>query len=231
MLTVYKYVLPSVAELALSLPQGAQVLHFDVNTAAQISSETYLAIWALVDPDQPLEQRRFLVLGTGAPVVSAHARYFGTTIDRQRGLVWHLFELGADPATNPSGHDVTDARGDDEGARGPALAESSPLIVPRHLVQVAAADRTNCLFRDEYYLFNDEWGSPLTRAYHDLTHNKAVDDASLRGFVINATQHIAWLYARLVAANKGQHGMPAAPAVQEAPHVPSPADQVHQSPL
>ncbi|KKN21865.1 hypothetical protein LCGC14_0920940 [marine sediment metagenome] len=66
------------------LPEGAQVVHFDMQHGEP-------TMWVLVDTDAPLDQRPFLVAGTGHEL-PVDARYIASCIDRELGLVWHLFE-------------------------------------------------------------------------------------------------------------------------------------------
>lgn len=69
---------------ALGLPVGAQVIHFDMQ-------ESVPTLWVLLDPDAPQEQRAFLVAGTGHDLPD-DVQHLGSCIDRELGLVWHLFE-------------------------------------------------------------------------------------------------------------------------------------------
>lgn len=84
MRTVYKYPIQVTDEFDLQLPQGAEILH----VAAQ-NYKPYL--WALVDPDQPIEKRRFAVRGTGHPV-DEHLQHLGTFLLADDTFVGHLFE-------------------------------------------------------------------------------------------------------------------------------------------
>jgi len=83
MKTVWKY--PTKPDMFdLSLPVGAQVVHFDMQQGEP-------TIWVLVDTDAQRELRLFLVAGTGHTVPD-DTRHIASCIDRNLGLVWHLFE-------------------------------------------------------------------------------------------------------------------------------------------
>lgn len=83
---VRKYSVPSSGERALmSLPEGAKILHVDVQ-----ASGVYL--WALVDPSRADgAARRIAYYATGEPV-PREARYIGTALIPEREFVWHVFE-------------------------------------------------------------------------------------------------------------------------------------------
>jgi hypothetical protein len=86
MKTVYKYQIPSADEFSLYLPQGAQCL------SIQVQKDTP-CLWALVDPEQPTEARRFRIAGTGHPIANSNALSFLGTFQVFGGdLVFHLFE-------------------------------------------------------------------------------------------------------------------------------------------
>ena len=91
MFTLYKYPIPVEDEFALDLPIGAQIL------CVQAQREEP-QIWAIVDPEQLKQSRRFALLGTGHPIDAALAdlgktsQYRGTFQLREGTLVFHLFE-------------------------------------------------------------------------------------------------------------------------------------------
>ena len=82
---VYKYVLPMYDDVAIELPQGAKILKVD-------TQESVPCIWALVDPDAPLEMRKFRVVGTGHPIEEKGLEFIGTFQMYGGELVFHLFE-------------------------------------------------------------------------------------------------------------------------------------------
>ena len=70
----------------VEMPYGAQILSAHVQ-AGQI------CLWALVDPEQPPEQRSVVVLGTGHPAPSFIGRmlFIGTVLLSGGSLVFHVF--------------------------------------------------------------------------------------------------------------------------------------------
>jgi hypothetical protein len=79
MKAIYKYsVTPSV-----EMPQGAQILDIQ-------KQQGLITMWALVDPNAPMECRRFEVVGTGWSVGDG-LHHIKTFQDEQ--FVWHVFEL------------------------------------------------------------------------------------------------------------------------------------------
>lgn len=72
----------------LAMPTGARVL----SAAFQASD---LQIWAAVNPEAKLQNRRFAVVGTGLPAAPEiiTGRFVGTVFFQ--GLVFHVFDLGS----------------------------------------------------------------------------------------------------------------------------------------
>lgn len=70
----------------LMLPDGARLLHVGMQNGGVV-------LWALVDTRNPVTTRRIIFRGTGHPINDAsNLIHIGTTIDEERGLVWHIFE-------------------------------------------------------------------------------------------------------------------------------------------
>lgn len=84
MKNIYKYKLEVTDEQAIEMPQGSQIIHVDY-----FNDE--INLWAIVDPKAKLVWKSFVVHGTGHPCPETKADHIGTVIDRQRGLVWHVF--------------------------------------------------------------------------------------------------------------------------------------------
>ncbi|MCK4828256.1 hypothetical protein KA005_71670 [bacterium] len=86
MKTIYKYSIPITDFFSLNLPMGAKILAFQTQGGLPV-------IWAIVNPENELEEREFCIRGTGHPDNSGKLDndiYIGTI---QTGiLVWHLFE-------------------------------------------------------------------------------------------------------------------------------------------
>lgn len=94
--TVYKYEIPAalsalgaqfVHEFTLALPKEGRVLNMDV----QQSRSPKFQIWALVDPEAELSERKFLFLGTGHNTERKNVQYIDSWVTD--GLVFHLFEV------------------------------------------------------------------------------------------------------------------------------------------
>ena len=100
MKTVYKYELSSPLGIItkVSLPKGSTVL------SAGIQANDFF-IWALVDTEQPTEDRKFIVYGTGWEIdegikdrfhIGGNLAFFDLCpIDTvfQGPYVWHIFEV------------------------------------------------------------------------------------------------------------------------------------------
>lgn len=92
-LTVWKYRLrPSEPgePLKVTMPAGLRLLSVAVQGDA-------VSVWALVDPDAPLVQRDFLVVGTGwaieLPSSNHHELEFVGTAIAPNGNVFHVLEV------------------------------------------------------------------------------------------------------------------------------------------
>ena len=79
MKTIYKYPTGSI-----QIPKGARVL-----TAGCQSGEFY--IWAEVDTEAPLEDRKFVVYGTGWEISEDKLSYVSTVFEHV--FVWHVYEV------------------------------------------------------------------------------------------------------------------------------------------
>lgn len=75
------------------LPKLSTVLH----TACQHGNALpglpsgIVQVWFEVFDDEPLEERSFVVHGTGHPIEQGH--YVGTGFDAGGALVWHVYEV------------------------------------------------------------------------------------------------------------------------------------------
>jgi len=86
MLAVYKYPLPLGACATVSMPRGARVLCVQAQHDAP-------CVWALVDPDAPLEPRHFRIVATGQTIdADALVSAYHGTFQLHGALVFHLFE-------------------------------------------------------------------------------------------------------------------------------------------
>lgn len=84
MSTIYKYALAITDDATVEMPRGAKVLAIESSLVPHA-----LFLWAIVDPDAPLETRHFSVRGTGHPLGDV-GKHLATI---QAGpFVWHVFE-------------------------------------------------------------------------------------------------------------------------------------------
>ncbi len=78
-------------ETPYSMPRGARVIHVDTQPGY------HAVMWALVDADNGVEDRRFTIVGTGHPVPSGS--YVGTCKDGE--FVWHVFDTTSAERSSP----------------------------------------------------------------------------------------------------------------------------------
>lgn len=83
-MVIWKYELALKGEQTISLPQGAEILSVGVQAGG-------IFIWAMVQPDAPIENRTLEIAGTGTPIDPGVARKFIGTV-QQGSFVWHAFE-------------------------------------------------------------------------------------------------------------------------------------------
>jgi len=88
MQAIWKFELPNDERVMITMPGGAEVLH----VGAQGDS---ICLWARVDLDVELEQRRFHVISTGHEHEDLPEVYLGTVLLFNGRLVLHVFELPA----------------------------------------------------------------------------------------------------------------------------------------
>lgn len=90
--TVWKFELHHERNPEVQMPKDARLVHVDIH-------DEKLFVWAIVDPEAPLETRAFTVLGTGdmlgvgAPdshSYSPESAYVGTV--PYKAMVWHVFQ-------------------------------------------------------------------------------------------------------------------------------------------
>lgn len=84
---IYKYILRATGEQTVLMPVGARIL-----SAGNQFDEVF--IWALCDPEKPLEGREVYVFGTGweMPDNIQTRSFIGTVISDGGNYVWHVFE-------------------------------------------------------------------------------------------------------------------------------------------
>ena len=86
MKTVWKFEIPIVDEFTLHMPWYARVRH------AGLDPSGAPCIWAEVDPEQPLEAKRFAIVGTGNPLPD-HGDPWHVGSFVLGPFVWHLYSL------------------------------------------------------------------------------------------------------------------------------------------
>ena len=80
---IWKYNLQPSKRHVLYMPRGAQILGVQLQNGEPV-------IWALVDPDQDLEERALYLAWTGEALPQDKLSYIGTF--QADTTVWHLFE-------------------------------------------------------------------------------------------------------------------------------------------
>jgi hypothetical protein len=83
--SIYKYDLPEAGHVTIAMPKGAHVLCVQMQGAIP-------RIWALVDPEQPKEDRRFIAIPTGLGFNIEGCTYVGTYQINRGEFIFHLFE-------------------------------------------------------------------------------------------------------------------------------------------
>ncbi len=88
MLKVFKYEVAVSDYPELEMRIGAYILSFQVQ-------HDCLCIWAIVNPDEGDETRRFRLVGTGHEIEESESqlKYIGTAQLLDGAVVFHLFEL------------------------------------------------------------------------------------------------------------------------------------------
>lgn len=80
-MTIWKFALP-LGETTIQAPTPLRIISVG-------QQDGQLVAWALIDPDQPPQQRHLYILGTGHPV-PPEAHHFHGTVQMPNGLVWHV---------------------------------------------------------------------------------------------------------------------------------------------
>jgi hypothetical protein len=90
MRVVYRYDLAETPDQDVELTAGAQILL----VMRQIRAPHNMSLWALVDTDNPIVNRRILWRGTGTADAIPEAAIFLNTTQEADGFVWHFFDGG-----------------------------------------------------------------------------------------------------------------------------------------
>lgn len=91
MKTIHKYPFMLDDTVDIELPSGAEILDIATQRGVDIGS---IYLWALVDPDAPMEIRRFIVRGTGHVVPDGAPKHVATIQTDGGAFVWHVFTDG-----------------------------------------------------------------------------------------------------------------------------------------
>lgn len=83
---IFKYPVAINDYIEIEMPKGAQIL--DAQAQAEVP-----CIWALVDPSQPKETRRFRFAGTGHPIKETNLIHIGSFQMAGGALIFHMFEI------------------------------------------------------------------------------------------------------------------------------------------
>lgn len=89
MRSILRFSLAIEGECTITMPKGAKVLSVGQNPTGEVS------IWAMCSSKYVSEARTFLLVGTGNPLhweEGDNVVFVGTVVERNRPLVWHVFE-------------------------------------------------------------------------------------------------------------------------------------------
>ena len=85
---IYKYLLYPHGKSVIEMPIGAELLHVN-------SQKNTICVWALVSPEDIVEERYFEVFFTGEDIhydMGIERKYLGTCHTHSDSLVRHIFE-------------------------------------------------------------------------------------------------------------------------------------------
>lgn len=83
---IYKYPLEFVDDQVI-------MCHGDGEILSVQNQREILVVWILEDTKDPIEKRRFYIVGTGHPfLIDDVANYLGSVQFRNGDYVWHVFE-------------------------------------------------------------------------------------------------------------------------------------------
>lgn len=88
-LTIWKYQLTDIYKNYIEMPKGAEILCLKL----QYQKPT---LWAIVDPEEPLEKRTFILKETGSLFDCETYTYLGTILSKDETYVLHCFEVEDD---------------------------------------------------------------------------------------------------------------------------------------
>ena len=94
MRTIYRYDLELQHEQLITLPRNAEILTVDRQTRLPLG----LSLWALINTDEPVVDRKIILVGTGTEdpneAFGGVDAKFIATFQEPSGFVWHFFDGG-----------------------------------------------------------------------------------------------------------------------------------------
>jgi hypothetical protein len=98
---VFRYPLALLTDQMITMPAGAEILC--VKRRQLPSRDEQIDLWAVVDPQAPLENRNIIIEGTGQALPSGGVLlYLDTVLIRQDTQVYHIFERLRDGQDTPA---------------------------------------------------------------------------------------------------------------------------------
>lgn len=91
-MTIWKFPLAEIHEQTIAMPENATILSVQVQPKRGWGSRGEICMWALVDPHAPLQERRFLIYGTGQAIFGWEKEYQFVATVQLDSFVWHIFE-------------------------------------------------------------------------------------------------------------------------------------------
>jgi hypothetical protein len=85
--TIWKFPLVVTDFQTVPMPRGAVII-----SVGNQGDDQCISLWAIVDPDEPPQDREFEIFGTGNPMsgMFANRKFIGTV--QMSPFVWHVFE-------------------------------------------------------------------------------------------------------------------------------------------
>jgi hypothetical protein len=89
MKSVWKFQVHMGGSFWLKMPKGAEILHIGCGGA-----DPGLHVWALCDPEAPMETTEYMLRGTGHGVGDDCGEHVATAVDGS--FMWHIFRAARD---------------------------------------------------------------------------------------------------------------------------------------
>lgn len=95
MTTIWKYKLSAEKVVELEMPMGAEILSVQsIVNIVDPNPKELAYLWALVNPGNPMEKRRFIIVPTGVDLDDEDRTYIGTFQMESGDVILHVFEEG-----------------------------------------------------------------------------------------------------------------------------------------